>query len=314
WSSWNPSIRNGWVTCTRSPPARGPGAQRPTTPRAGGRQPALPAYTDPFEKLVEAGVPEWHDHPAPVTMPTAPAPDRPEVSTDERPASRRRPGQRQPAGRLRLRGRRAGPRPRRRRRDRPRRGQGDPVRPRLGLGLRRPHAQPVGLPGRGRPVQRPPLRPGTGQAGPRAVRPQGRRRPRGRRRRLGLAGLRPRHRRPGHLRPRPRRRPPPWPWPGSPPTARPSSPPVPSSHSAPLPPLGERARLTPLAPCAMFRASPLTQSPQRKGAAAMYGPLIISAAILLSIAGLVLFLHDLAEARSRKAFDRIFEEGSKRRR
>jgi hypothetical protein len=46
----------------------------------------------------------------------------------------------------------------------------------------------------------------------------------------------------------------------------------------------------------------------------MYGPLIISAAILLSIAGLVLFLHDLAEARSRKAFDRIFKEGSKRRR
>ena len=34
----------------------------------------------------------------------------------------------------------------------------------------------------------------------------------------------------------------------------------------------------------------------------MYGPLIVAAAILLSIAGLVLFLHDLAEARSRKAF------------
>jgi hypothetical protein len=46
----------------------------------------------------------------------------------------------------------------------------------------------------------------------------------------------------------------------------------------------------------------------------MYGPLIIAAAILLSIAGLVLFLHDLAEARSRRAFDHIFEEGSKRRR
>ena len=59
---------------------------------------------------------------------------------------------------------------------------------------------------------------------------------------------------------------------------------------------------------------PKYKSPQRKGAAAMYGPLIISAAILLSIAGLVLFLHDLAVARSRKAFDRIFEEGSKRRR
>jgi hypothetical protein len=56
------------------------------------------------------------------------------------------------------------------------------------------------------------------------------------------------------------------------------------------------------------------QSPQRKGAAAMYGPLILAAAILLSIAGVVLFLHDLSEARSRKAFDRIFEEGGKRRR
>ena len=48
-----------------------------------------------------------------------------------------------------------------------------------------------------------------------------------------------------------------------------------------------------------------TRAP-REGAAA--------AAILLSIAALVLFLHDLSQARSRKAFDRIFEEGSKRRR
>ena len=62
----------------------------------------------------------------------------------------------------------------------------------------------------------------------------------------------------------------------------------------------------------MFRTSP-PQSPQRKGAAAMYGPLIVAAAILLSIAGIVLFLHDLSEARSRKAFDRIFKEGGKRR-
>ena len=46
----------------------------------------------------------------------------------------------------------------------------------------------------------------------------------------------------------------------------------------------------------------------------MYGPLIIAAAILLSVAGLVLFLHDPSEARSRKAFDRIFDEGGKRRR
>ena len=45
----------------------------------------------------------------------------------------------------------------------------------------------------------------------------------------------------------------------------------------------------------------------------MYWPLIIAAAILLSVAGLVLFLHDLSEARSRKAFDRIFDEGGKRR-
>ena len=65
----------------------------------------------------------------------------------------------------------------------------------------------------------------------------------------------------------------------------------------------------------MFRGEP-TESPQREGAAAaaMYGPLIVAAAILLSIAGVVLFLHDLFEARSRKAFDRIFEEGGKRRR
>ena len=46
----------------------------------------------------------------------------------------------------------------------------------------------------------------------------------------------------------------------------------------------------------------------------MYGPLIVAAAILLSIAGIVLFLHDLADARARKAFDRIFEEGSRQRR
>ena len=45
----------------------------------------------------------------------------------------------------------------------------------------------------------------------------------------------------------------------------------------------------------------------------MYGPLIVAAAILLSIAGIVLFLHDLADARARKAFDLIFEEGRLRR-
>ncbi|HEX3201924.1 MAG TPA: hypothetical protein VHW42_08325 [Actinomycetes bacterium] len=45
----------------------------------------------------------------------------------------------------------------------------------------------------------------------------------------------------------------------------------------------------------------------------MYGPLIVAAAILLSIAGLVLLLHDLAQTRSRKAFDRIFQEGRRRR-
>jgi hypothetical protein len=45
----------------------------------------------------------------------------------------------------------------------------------------------------------------------------------------------------------------------------------------------------------------------------MYGPLIIVAAILLSVAGIVLYVHDLAEARARKAFDRIFEEGKRRR-
>jgi hypothetical protein len=46
----------------------------------------------------------------------------------------------------------------------------------------------------------------------------------------------------------------------------------------------------------------------------MGGSLIVAAAILLSIAGVVLYLHDLSEARSRKAFDRIFEEGGRRRR
>jgi hypothetical protein len=45
----------------------------------------------------------------------------------------------------------------------------------------------------------------------------------------------------------------------------------------------------------------------------MYGPLVVAAAILLSIAGIVLYLHDLSEARARKAFDRIFEEGKRRR-
>jgi len=63
----------------------------------------------------------------------------------------------------------------------------------------------------------------------------------------------------------------------------------------------------------MFRCEPTNELP-REGAAAMYGPLIVAAAILLSIAAFVLLLHDLAEARSRKAFDRIFEEGSRRRR
>ena len=45
----------------------------------------------------------------------------------------------------------------------------------------------------------------------------------------------------------------------------------------------------------------------------MNGPLIVAAAILFLIAGIVLFLHDLSEARSRKAFDRIFEQGKRRR-
>jgi hypothetical protein len=77
-------------------------------------------------------------------------------------------------------------------------------------------------------------------------------------------------------------------------------------------PNGPPAQLTPLAACAMFRRSP-PPSYLRKGAAAMYGPLIAAAAIMLSIAGIVLYLHDLSEARARKAFDRIFEEGRRRR-
>jgi hypothetical protein len=41
----------------------------------------------------------------------------------------------------------------------------------------------------------------------------------------------------------------------------------------------------------------------------MYGPLIAAACVLLGIAGIVLYLHDVAEARSRKAYERIFAEG-----
>jgi hypothetical protein len=44
----------------------------------------------------------------------------------------------------------------------------------------------------------------------------------------------------------------------------------------------------------------------------MYGPLIAAAAILLVIAGVVLFLHDLQQARARKAFDALFD-GKRRR-
>jgi hypothetical protein len=62
----------------------------------------------------------------------------------------------------------------------------------------------------------------------------------------------------------------------------------------------------------MFPPSP-PESCLRKGAAAVNGPLVIAAAILLSIAGIVLYLHDLSEARARKAFDRIFEQGKRRR-
>jgi hypothetical protein len=65
----------------------------------------------------------------------------------------------------------------------------------------------------------------------------------------------------------------------------------------------------------MFRGEP-TESPARgsRRRRHVWGALIVAAAILLSIAGVVLFLHDLFEARSRKAFDRIFEEGGRRRR
>jgi hypothetical protein len=45
----------------------------------------------------------------------------------------------------------------------------------------------------------------------------------------------------------------------------------------------------------------------------MYGPLVVAAAVLLSIAAFVLLLHDLSQARSRKAYDRIFEGGKRRR-
>ena len=104
------------------------------------------------------------------------------------------------------------------RRARPRRGgspgpgppgrcPGDPVRPRRRLGVLRPAAQPVGVAGGGRPVRRPPVRPGAGQARAGAVRPQGRGRPRRRGRRLGVAGRGARHRHDGRLRQAPRRGP-----------------------------------------------------------------------------------------------------------
>src|SRR5918999_325607 len=63
---------NGRVACTRSPPVRGrPGREVPPPPGRG-RRPALPAYTDPFGKLVEARSVEWQDRRAAVTMPEAP--------------------------------------------------------------------------------------------------------------------------------------------------------------------------------------------------------------------------------------------------
>lgn len=49
-----------------------------------------------------------------------------------------------------------------------------------------------------------------------------------------------------------------------------------------------------------------------EGTPRMYGPLIAAACVLFSIAGVVLYLHDVAEARSRKAFERIFAEGRRR--
>ncbi len=45
----------------------------------------------------------------------------------------------------------------------------------------------------------------------------------------------------------------------------------------------------------------------------MYGPLVVAAAVLLSVAAVVLFLSDLGEARSRRAIDRIHQEGRGRR-
>jgi len=46
----------------------------------------------------------------------------------------------------------------------------------------------------------------------------------------------------------------------------------------------------------------------------MYGPLVVAAAVLLSVAAVVLFLFDLGEARSRRAIDRIHQEGRRGRR
>jgi hypothetical protein len=45
----------------------------------------------------------------------------------------------------------------------------------------------------------------------------------------------------------------------------------------------------------------------------MYGPLVVAAAVLFSMAAVALFLSDLGEARSRRAIERIHQEGRSRR-
>jgi hypothetical protein len=46
----------------------------------------------------------------------------------------------------------------------------------------------------------------------------------------------------------------------------------------------------------------------------MYGPVVIAACVLLSVAAIVMLIHDMAAERSRKAIDRIHEEGLHQRR
>jgi hypothetical protein len=46
----------------------------------------------------------------------------------------------------------------------------------------------------------------------------------------------------------------------------------------------------------------------------MYGPLVAAAVLLFAVAAIVLWLSDVGQVRSRRAIDRIHEEGRRTRR